>query len=380
MSLQERTELLSGEEGSSRSCTPTVPLSAVEDLVETVVVLRKEPTTHEIGISVVGGVDTYLGCVVVEGVAEGGPAWLDGRLQRGDILLQVNDESLVHSTREEAVKALRQCSSPVSLLVLREDPEQLFTTTQEPTKFITVELRKSSVAERLGLSLMERRDGNGIFVTLVEPGSLAARYGRIMQGDKLLEVNGSPVAYLSLHHLALHLRSMEGSVVVVVGRVPSLARSVQQWARSLPPSTTTSQQPPARPRIHTWSHSTPHTRLTECPSPALDDASSGGSRALLLGRLRAHTHNARTRATKFPRPPSLIHILRRSLRARNTSSSTHTVIRASCTTQVLMSGGSAPDSPQLPARVYNTEVICTDDTESCGSDKPFLSDVKVTSF
>ncbi|XP_047492039.1 multiple PDZ domain protein-like [Penaeus chinensis] len=98
MSLMELAELLPAEatprSSSSRASTPAVPLSAVEDLVETVVVLRKDQRSHELGISVVGGSDTYLGCVVVQAVSEGGAAWQDGRLQRGDILLQVNDTSL----------------------------------------------------------------------------------------------------------------------------------------------------------------------------------------------------------------------------------------------------------------------------------------------
>ncbi|XP_064089660.1 inaD-like protein isoform X2 [Macrobrachium nipponense] len=252
MSAVELTELLpkeSQKSTSSRLKTPAVPLSAVEELVETVVVLRKEPKTHELGISVVGGCDTYLGCVVIERVAEGGPAWVDGRLKRGDIILQVNDTPLV-VTNEEAVVALRGSTSPVRLLVLREDPEKLFTSQQEPTKFLTVELRKSAITERLGLSLMERSDGNGIFVTLVEPGGLAARYGRIMQGDKLLEVNGAPTAYLSLAHVANQLRSMEGSVVLLLGRIPSLAQTIHEWAR-----TESRTNIPARLRIHTWSHS-----------------------------------------------------------------------------------------------------------------------------
>ncbi|XP_071530522.1 multiple PDZ domain protein-like isoform X2 [Panulirus ornatus] len=357
MSLMELTELLSGDDSSPRSSSPAVPLSAVEDLVETVVVLRKDAKTNEIGISVVGGVDTYLGCVVVEQVAEGGPAWSDGRLQRGDILLQVNDTSLV-ATWAEAVMALRAAASPVRLLVLREDPEALFTTTQEPTKFITVELHKSSVAERVGLSLMERRDRSGIFVTLVEPGSPAARSCRILQGDKLLEVNGSSVTCLSLHHVAAHIRSLVGRVVIVVGRVPALARALHEWSHSQPPTA----RGPTRLRIHTWSHSTPHTSACrlEVQDPDVEDVHEGW-RPLLTGRLHTHTT---TRTTRLPRPPSLLHVLRRSLRG-HTSHSTRTILHR-------------PDSPQ--PHLCGTEVVCTDDSESCGSDKPFLSELQVTSF
>ncbi|XP_037796731.1 protein lin-7 homolog C-like isoform X2 [Penaeus monodon] len=162
MSLMELAELLPAEatprSSSSRASTPAVPLSAVEELVETVVVLRKDQRTHELGISVVGGSDTYLGCVVVQAVSEGGAAWQDGRLQRGDILLQVNDTSLATATREAAVSALRSCSSPVRLLVLREDPETIFTTTEDVKRAVELldKLQKTGEVPSAKLAALQR--------------------------------------------------------------------------------------------------------------------------------------------------------------------------------------------------------------------------------
>ncbi|XP_042865597.1 multiple PDZ domain protein-like [Penaeus japonicus] len=372
MSLMELAELLPAEatprSSSSRASTPAVPLSAVEDLVETVVVLRKDHRTHELGLSVVGGSDTYLGCVVVQAVSEGGAAWQDGRLQRGDILLQVNDTSLATATREMAVSALRSCSSPARLLVLREDPETIFTTTEEPSRFITVELRKSSTRERLGLSLMERSDGNGIFVTLVEPGGLAARCGRILQGDKLLEVNGIPVSYLTLEHVAANLRSMEGSVVLQVGRVPALARAVQEWSRKELPERTPD---PARLRIQTWSHSRAHARHVprwcEGQLPSADEEVRVTSGETSSSKSRAPPC-PKPRVGRLPRPPSLFHVLRRSLRSHHALGSGQAIVRT------------LPHDASQGLHRRTEVVFATDDSESCGSDKPFLSDVQVTSF
>ncbi len=58
----------------------------------------------------------------------GGVASKDGRLRRGDILLEVNDVSLRCCSQQQAAQALRQATSPVKLTVLRENPETLFVT------------------------------------------------------------------------------------------------------------------------------------------------------------------------------------------------------------------------------------------------------------
>ncbi|XP_076352990.1 E3 ubiquitin-protein ligase LNX-like [Tachypleus tridentatus] len=101
---------------------------------------------------------------------------------------------------KEAVKLLREAASPVRLLVVRENPQTLFTTHQMltssdiPRKFIMVELRKTSVKDKLGMSFIQRTNGRGVFITYVQPGSIAAQHGqRIMQGDEILEVNGQNV-------------------------------------------------------------------------------------------------------------------------------------------------------------------------------------------
>ncbi|ROT76062.1 putative multiple PDZ domain protein-like, partial [Penaeus vannamei] len=211
-------------------------------------------------------------------------------------------------------------------------------------------------------------DGNGIFVTLVEPGGLAARCGRIMQGDKLLEVNGIPVSYLTLEHVAANLRSMEGSVVLQVGRVPALARAVQEWSRKELPERTPD---PARLRIQTWSHSRAHARHVArwCESQI---PSAGEEAKVVLGETSSPKSRVppcpKTRVGRLPRPPSLFHVLRRSLRSHHALGSGQAIVRTL-----------PHDASQGPHR--RTEVVfATDDSESCGSDKPFLSDVQVTSF
>ncbi|KAL1469062.1 hypothetical protein MTO96_004794 [Rhipicephalus appendiculatus] len=161
---------------------PRAALSTVQDFVETTIVLRKE--RNELGISITGGSDTYLEAICVSEVHRDGVAYQDGRLKKGDVILAVNELSLRDVCSTDAVRALREAPSPVRLMVLRENPQTLFTTTEKPSKFITVEMRKASVKDRLGIQLHTKN----------QPGSIAARHGRrVMQGDQILEINGQNV-------------------------------------------------------------------------------------------------------------------------------------------------------------------------------------------
>ncbi|CAG0923715.1 unnamed protein product, partial [Notodromas monacha] len=129
-----------------------VPLARIEDFVETSIVLKKDK--NGLGLGIVGGSNTFFETVCVSELDPGGAASRDGRLQLGDILLEVNDVSLRTCTQLQAARALRQASSPVKLRVLRENPEVLFVTDEDPCRFVTIVLKKTIVTESLGLSLM----------------------------------------------------------------------------------------------------------------------------------------------------------------------------------------------------------------------------------
>ncbi|KAL3209386.1 hypothetical protein MRX96_038153 [Rhipicephalus microplus] len=208
---------------------PRAALSTVQDFVETTIVLRKE--RNELGISITGGSDTYL----------------DGRLKKGDVILAVNELSLRDVCSTDAVRALREAPSPVRLMVLRENPQTLFTTTEKPSKFITVEMRKGSVKDRLGISFIQRTNGRGVFITYIQPGSIAARHGRrVMQGDQILEINGTNVRESNQKDVAQMINNLDGAIVLLLGRVPSLSTTIQEWARK-------KAQQSLRTRTSTWS-------------------------------------------------------------------------------------------------------------------------------
>ncbi|KAM6423980.1 syntaxin-binding protein 4-like isoform 2-T2 [Liasis olivaceus] len=79
-----------------------------------------------LGIKVIGGIKEFTGeeyGVYVKRILPGGVAYIDGRLQPGDQILEVNGDSLIGVTNERAVDILRTASgtSYMRLLVTRDD-------------------------------------------------------------------------------------------------------------------------------------------------------------------------------------------------------------------------------------------------------------------
>ncbi|XP_022648677.1 ligand of Numb protein X 2-like isoform X2 [Varroa jacobsoni] len=218
-------------------------ISTVRDFVESTIVLRK--VQQELGLSITGGSDTYFDAVCVSEVHKDGAAYQDGRLKKGDVILAVNEMSMREVSWADAVRVLRDASSPVRLMILRENPQTLFTSSEKPSKFITVELHKSSVKDHLGLSFIQRTNGRGVFITYV-PGSIAARCRRIMQGDRIMEINGVNVHNSNQKDVAEMIRNMDGAIVLLLGRVPGLTARIQEWARR-------KSQQSLRTRTSTWS-------------------------------------------------------------------------------------------------------------------------------
>nr|CFW94233.1 Eka-INAD2 protein [Euperipatoides kanangrensis] len=239
-------DLTDHAENTANNLSPPELLCNIEEFVETSIIFRKDKS-NDIGIGVIGGNDSYLESICVSEVYKDGAAYQDGRLKSGDVLLAINDVSLRNVSLKEAIKILREASSPVRLVVLRENPETMFTCIEEPTKFITVELRKAKVTDRLGLSIFGKKDGVGVFITWIHPHSVASENKRLRQGDRILEINGQSVKHLSQAEVATLLRNVDGAVVLLLGRIPFLTASIQEWARN--------KNYPIRSRMSTWSHS-----------------------------------------------------------------------------------------------------------------------------
>ncbi|KAH8035635.1 hypothetical protein HPB51_007879 [Rhipicephalus microplus] len=205
---------------------PRAALSTVQDFVETTIVLRKE--RNELGISITGGSDTYL----------------------------VNELSLRDVCSTDAVRALREAPSPVRLMVLRENPQTLFTTTEKRARNHSLTFHVVFFFWRHILLhnpnfttffFPSFRNGRGVFITYIQPGSIAARHGRrVMQGDQILEINGTNVRESNQKDVAQMINNLDGAIVLLLGRVPSLSTTIQEWARK-------KAQQSLRTRTSTWS-------------------------------------------------------------------------------------------------------------------------------
>ncbi|XP_068175944.1 inaD-like protein isoform X2 [Antennarius striatus] len=168
-----------------------------------------------LGLSIVGGRDTQLDAIVIHEVYEEGAAARDGRLWAGDQILQVNGVELRGASHEEAIAALRQTPAKVRLMVLRDEARYR---DEENLDVLQVALQKRS-GRGLGLSIVGKRSGSGVFISEVVRGGAAELDGRLMQGDQILSVNGDDTRHASQETVAAVLKCVRGPVLLEVGRL-----------------------------------------------------------------------------------------------------------------------------------------------------------------
>ncbi|KAI3369153.1 hypothetical protein L3Q82_026113 [Scortum barcoo] len=155
-----------------------------------------------LGLSIVGGRDTQLDAIVIHEVYEEGAAARDGRLWAGDQILEVNGVDLRGASHEEAIAALRQTPAKVRLTVLRDEAQYR---DEENLDVFKVDLQKKS-GRGLGLSIVGKRSGSGVFISEVVRGGAAELDGRLMQGDQILSVNGDDTRHASQETVAAILK------------------------------------------------------------------------------------------------------------------------------------------------------------------------------
>lgn len=203
------TVAVDAPESSHNSSTPNQPDPTICPI------LNGKETTIEIskghsglGLSIVGGADSLLGSVFVQAVHDEGAAARDGRIWPGDRILQVNEHDLRSASHDDAIEVLRNSPSRVVLTVLRNennDPQKLDSFTYDV-------LLKKKPDRGLGLSILGKTSGDGVFVSNVVPGGLAASEGSIMPGDQLISVNNVDVTHASQTDVASMLKAASGSV------------------------------------------------------------------------------------------------------------------------------------------------------------------------
>ncbi|KAB5559141.1 hypothetical protein PHYPO_G00025550 [Pangasianodon hypophthalmus] len=168
-----------------------------------------------LGLSIVGGKDTQLDAIVIHEVYEEGAAARDGRLWAGDQILEVNGVDLRSVAHEDAIAALRQTPAKVRLTVLRDEAQYR---DEENLDVFSVELQKKS-GRGLGLSIVGKRNGTGVFISDVVKGGAADVDGRLMQGDQILSVDGEDMRRASQETVAAVLKCARGMVQLELGRL-----------------------------------------------------------------------------------------------------------------------------------------------------------------
>ena len=73
------------------------------------------------GLSIAGGAETVLGCVVIHEVYPGSAAHSDGRLQAGDRILAVNGVDISGFSHNQASDVLRKAGGVVRLRIIRDE-------------------------------------------------------------------------------------------------------------------------------------------------------------------------------------------------------------------------------------------------------------------
>lgn len=168
-----------------------------------------------LGLSIVGGRDTPLDAIVIHEVYEEGAAARDGRLWAGDQILEVNGVDLRSASHEEAIAALRQTPQKVRLVVYRDEAHYR---DEENLEIFPVDLQKKT-GRGLGLSIVGKRNGNGVFISDIVKGGAADLDGRLIQGDQILSVNGEDMRSASQETVATILKCAQGLVQLEIGRL-----------------------------------------------------------------------------------------------------------------------------------------------------------------
>ena len=188
-----------------------------------------------LGLSIVGGCDTQLHAIIIHDIYENGAAFKDKRLHIGDQILKVNNMDLKSVTHDEALNILRrQTTEYIQMLIYRnyetlDDEEDKFDVFQ-------VDLYKK-FGKGLGVSIVGRRDGFGVFISHIIEGGCAAKDGRLMIGDLILEVNEQDIRKAPYNQVAFILKTLppQTKVTLKIGRLKSNISSRKNSFRSTTP-------------------------------------------------------------------------------------------------------------------------------------------------
>ncbi|GAB6026518.1 hypothetical protein CHUAL_012941 [Chamberlinius hualienensis] len=203
------------ENSDDPSCDPAT--CEIKPGQETTIEISKEKMG--LGLSIVGGSDTLLGSIIIHEIYPDGAAAKDGRLRPGDQILEVNLENFRGVTHDLAIQMLRQTPSKVKLVVYREEHAN----EDDIYDVFELEITKKP-GKGLGLSIVGRKNGTGVYISDVVKGGVAEADGRLMQGDQILMVNGRDLKNATQEEAAALLKTTMGTIHMKIGRLKAVSR------------------------------------------------------------------------------------------------------------------------------------------------------------
>ncbi|KAB7507926.1 Protein lap4, partial [Armadillidium nasatum] len=204
-----------------------------------------------LGFSIAGGTDNpHIGTdtsIYITKLIPGGAAATDGRLQVSDIIVSVNEVSVVNVPHASAVDALKRAGNTVRLSVKRR---------KRPPNVQLLEVALVKGTKGLGFSIaggignQHIPGDNGIYITKIMEGGAAHLDGRVNVGDKLVAVRNTPNGDVNLEHVTHEdavacLKSTSDKVVLVLGKLVNAQQQEQQQQQQQQQNSTqhTQQQP-----------------------------------------------------------------------------------------------------------------------------------------
>ncbi|TPP62784.1 Ligand of Numb protein X 2 [Fasciola gigantica] len=181
----------------------------------------------ELGISLVGGCDTPLLCMIIQEIYLDGIAARDGRLRPGDQILEVNGEELAHATHLQACLMLSSLTGSVCrLTVYREQAVEAGHSLSSPASQHRIDAKQEllrivlpkSQEKRLGIKLAGKKNCLGLYVLGLVPDGQAQLDGRLRKDDRILEINGVDLSNGTQEQAAQLIADAKDQVTLVILR------------------------------------------------------------------------------------------------------------------------------------------------------------------
>ncbi|XP_015584769.1 membrane-associated guanylate kinase, WW and PDZ domain-containing protein 1 isoform X2 [Cephus cinctus] len=178
-------------------------------------------SSRGLGFTIVGGDDSVEQFLQIKSVVPNGPAWLDGKLQTGDVLVYVNDTCVLGFTHNEMVNVFKSIGSgeTVTLEVCRGYP--LPFDPNDPNTEVVTTIAVSAPGEiEIGRDDENRHRGNSFLADI-----LTEEPGMYMDLDPSLQ-NDARFNFLDSTFLPVHsLQNGENLATASVNSMPDLCIS-----------------------------------------------------------------------------------------------------------------------------------------------------------